>query len=429
MRRFGSSERRRSARAALCALIVGVACWVVTAPLVEMPAAVAVPAEARFDDAGGGTAEVEARVALGPGGRDIRLAGDLTEGVAVRVAALLAANPGVERIHLTSDGGLVDEAVELGRLVADRHLATYVPDVCASACTLVFVRGRARYLAAGGQLGFHAPYELGPGGRFVSVDPGAERAAYLAAGLAPDFVTRSLAVAPEEIWIPEPSHLLAAGVVTELVGSDRFPDSTLDADPSSEAARAAILRNLPILAALTPATIDAAVAWYRDGYLSGRTEADAIEGLRQRGQAALRHHIRVADDVTIRALGDAIRTEVPAAGAEACAALSRGDLVTVDEILKRARPGSPGLAPLLKRGTAETGIEAMAGRRRSRVAMAGRSLAPPGCAGPIVAIGRALDRAPHEAALALRAILSAEQPTAIVSAALSDPAHAAAGRR
>ncbi|MEG9529438.1 MAG: hypothetical protein MIL41_27315, partial [Hyphomicrobiales bacterium] len=53
--------------------------------------------------------DIPARLTIGPGGRDLRLAGDLTEGVAARVAGVLAAQPQIARIHLTSDGGLVEE--------------------------------------------------------------------------------------------------------------------------------------------------------------------------------------------------------------------------------------------------------------------------------------------------------------------------------
>ncbi|MDR7039294.1 hypothetical protein J2X36_004068 [Methylobacterium sp. BE186] len=169
------------------------------------------------DDAG-----PQARLELGPDGRDLRLTGDLTEGVANRVAALLAAHPEVVRIHLTSDGGLVEEGLALGAIVAVYGLATYVPDVCASACTLVYVRGRGRYLAAGGRLGFHGPYEVGFFDSAHPVDAGPERTAYLNAGLTPEFVARALAVRSEDIWVPEAALLRAAGVVTEMVGPGSF---------------------------------------------------------------------------------------------------------------------------------------------------------------------------------------------------------------
>lgn len=162
-------------------------------------------------------AEAEALLTVMPDGKALRLEGDLTEGVATRVSALLAAHPQVERIELASDGGLVAEAVALAALVGARGLASYVRHDCASACTLVFVHGRRRVLAAGGRLGFHAPYEEDAFGRRIAVDAAPERVAYREAGVAPGFTDRALATAFDDIWIPEPAELLAAGVVTEVV--------------------------------------------------------------------------------------------------------------------------------------------------------------------------------------------------------------------
>lgn len=203
--------------------------------------------------------EVPARLTLGPGGRDLRLAGDLTDGVAARVAGMLAAHPGIARLDLTSDGGLVTEGAAIGALVAARGLATYVPDACASACTLIFVRGRTRYLATGGRLGFHAPYTIGAEGRIRAVDPGPERAAYRAAGLPEAFVARALAVPPAGIWIPAAATLRAAGIVTDIVGPDRVPDPGLDGDPRPQGDRAALPRRQPVLRQADAAALDPVV--------------------------------------------------------------------------------------------------------------------------------------------------------------------------
>ncbi|MFD0935174.1 hypothetical protein ACFQ12_08255, partial [Methylobacterium trifolii] len=220
--------------------------------------------------------ERPARIGLGAGGADVRLSGDLLEGTADRLGALLAAHPEVVRIHLTSEGGLVDEGLALGELIAARGLSTYVPDYCVSACTLAFVRGRERYLRNQGRLGFHAPYETGPDGRIVQLDGAPERGAYVAAGADPDFVARALAVASEDIWIPEAGDLIRARVVTQVVDAHRFPDSTLDDDDGEPAVRAALLRNLPILADLDADDLDGLAAWYRDGYRAGRSEGEAL---------------------------------------------------------------------------------------------------------------------------------------------------------
>ena len=50
----------------------------------------------------------------------------------------------------------------------------------------------------------------------TAVDPAPERAAYLAAGVDPTFVTRALSVPADDIWIPDAALLRTAGVVTEV---------------------------------------------------------------------------------------------------------------------------------------------------------------------------------------------------------------------
>lgn len=164
------------------------------------------------------------RLAVGRDGRSLDLTGTLDEGLADRVAAVLAAHPRIERLDLTSEGGLVEEARALGALVGAYRLATSVRETCASACTLVFVRGRGRFLAQGAHLGFHGPYETGLFEEVRQVDPAPERRAYLNAGLTADFVARALAVRADGMWMPGAGDLRAAGVVTEVVARDRFGD-------------------------------------------------------------------------------------------------------------------------------------------------------------------------------------------------------------
>jgi hypothetical protein len=275
------------------------------------PVAAGTPPKGR--SAGGADGpETPARLTVGPGERDLRLAGDLTAGVAARAAAILEAHPRITRLRLTSDGGLVDEGAALGALVAARGLDTYVPDACASACTLVFVRGRGRYLGRGGRLGFHAPYAIGARGRMRPVDPAPERAAYRAAGLPPAFVARALAVPPAKIWIPDGAALRAAGIVTAIVGPDRFPDSILDADPREAGARAAPPRALPLPRA-EAAERDPIARWDRGVSAAGRPEAETGTDLTRMAGARPRRRFRAADDALARALGRRVPATMRAA--------------------------------------------------------------------------------------------------------------------
>ncbi|KMO29456.1 hypothetical protein VQ02_29640 [Methylobacterium variabile] len=278
------------------------------------------------------------RLTLGPGGKDVRLWGDLNDGAAARLRRLLDANPGVVRLHLTSDGGLVDEGVAVGELVAERGLVTYVPDYCVSACTLAFVRGRERVIMDDSRIGFHAPYEPGRFGEMVQVDSSDERGRYLAAGLEPAFVDQALATPSREIWIPDPGRLRTAGVVTRVVGPGELPDSTLDDDDSQSGARAAALRAVDLLAAFAahrPQVLDRIAARYRDGYRQGRSESEGLDLLRAEAGGAMRAAFAGADDATVAALGQLLLDAMAASGSEeACRAIGQGgDLVTAAEAL------------------------------------------------------------------------------------------------
>lgn len=388
---FGGRGLARMRRAMLAACAVLAAAWAL--PLLNSAyAALSLRLEEHFHTQVPGP---PARLALGPHGRDIRFAGEIGVGTAARLAALLAAHPEVTRIHLTSEGGLVEEAAAIGDLIAARRLATYVPDYCVSACTLAFVRGAGRYLVTNGRLGFHAPYDPGLFGQVVQADAAAERAAYLAAGVDPAFAAQALGIASDSLWIPDPARLVEARVATELVDTDRFPDSTLDDDPSPAGARAAILRALPLLDALAErgGILDALAAAYLDGYRAGLPEGAALDRLRARAGRTLARILRGADDATWVEAGRVLLRAMRRADPDACLAIGgEGDLLAAQEIL-----ADDAAARVLARA-AGPGIRAEADPP-----------APPAriardCAGLIAAYGEALAR--PGAGAALRALAS-----------------------
>lgn len=287
---------------------------------------------------------IPARIVLGPAGRDVRLSGEIGDGAAARLAHVLDANPAVERVHLTSEGGLVDEAAAMGDLIAARGLVTYVPDYCVSACTLAFVRGRERYLLAGGRLGFHAPYDPGLFGEAFQADGDAERRAYVAAGVEAGFAAQAVAVPSQDIWLPDAARLIEARVITGSVDTYRFPDSTLDADASRAAARATVLRVLPPLGALestATGVIDRTADWYRDAYRAGRSEGETLDGL---GRLAVREAERAmphADDAAAPALGRFLLQALHGAAAKDPAGACCADLIRAyDEALARPNPAA-----------------------------------------------------------------------------------------
>lgn len=158
-----------------------------------------------------------AALALSPDGIELRLDGDLVDGTARRIRTMLRTHAGIRVLTLRSDGGLVDEAEQIGDIVSAYGLATFAPDTCVSACTLVYVRGRERLAAPDAQLGFHAPWVAGTRDREVQVSSAEERQAYVAAGIAPDFVDRALSTPSSDVWFPDREHLLRARVVGAFV--------------------------------------------------------------------------------------------------------------------------------------------------------------------------------------------------------------------
>lgn len=95
------------------------------------------------------------------GGTALSLTGRIDAGAADRLAdrlAALATPP--ERILLHSPGGLVDEALALGRTIRAAGLPTAVPDgaVCLSACPYLLAGGTERAVSARALVGVHQSY-------------------------------------------------------------------------------------------------------------------------------------------------------------------------------------------------------------------------------------------------------------------------------
>ena len=100
------------------------------------------------------------------------------------------------------DRGILGEALLIGEEVRRRHLSTVVgPNgSCASACAVVFLSGRTKYLGAGANVGLHAASTAD--GR-ADPDATAVMAAYLRGVGVPNSTLRRMAkTAPNQIrWL------------------------------------------------------------------------------------------------------------------------------------------------------------------------------------------------------------------------------------
>jgi hypothetical protein len=96
-------------------------------------------------------------------GRVLEFSGGITFGVAREMQGFLTAMANVERVRLNSIGGRILEAQKMSDLIRARGLSTVVLEQCLSACTIVFLGGKERWIAEKGRLGFHQPAFRGMG--------------------------------------------------------------------------------------------------------------------------------------------------------------------------------------------------------------------------------------------------------------------------
>lgn len=157
---------------------------------------------------------------LQPNGSELDVTGRMIDGLADAVRKQLDANPGINMIHLNSQGGKTSEGYKLALLIKERHLATYTSSLCASSCTVAFIAGSPRYLAQAARLGFHS---TSIDGQSSSSGNDAVRILYQEAGLPEAFIDKALHTSPGDIWMPNEAELVESHVVDAFVDRNNFP--------------------------------------------------------------------------------------------------------------------------------------------------------------------------------------------------------------
>ena len=155
------------------------------------------------------------RIRLLQDGTELEVSGYLTLGVTEDVLKTLNSAQ-VKIIHLNSMGGRMGEGRDLQKLIRARSLITYTANECSSACTIAFLGGQKRLIAAKARLGFHQPGALGLSQKDLQGARANGIRSLLAAGVNPSFAARAFSVPITEIWYPTPQELLEAGVITGL---------------------------------------------------------------------------------------------------------------------------------------------------------------------------------------------------------------------
>ena len=120
------------------------------------------------------------------------------------------------KVRLNSDGGRIFAARAIANALISHDINTEVAGRCASACTLVFLAGKQRFLRDGSQIGFHQ-YLQTSGIQFLDTaeEQEKDRAYFKSRGVTDGFISTMFQAAHQDIWFPDRITLQAAGILTD----------------------------------------------------------------------------------------------------------------------------------------------------------------------------------------------------------------------
>lgn len=161
-------------------------------------------------------------------GQELEFSGGITFGAAKEFERFINAMGAVKLVHLSSLGGRISEAQRIGDIIKKNGLNTYVSNGCMSACTIIFLSGRERFIHTNSRIGFHQPDFPGmtDEDRRNAVTREEKRLQEL--GVSAAFARKANLASPDTMWFPTSSELLSERVATKLVNSSDFAMSGLD---------------------------------------------------------------------------------------------------------------------------------------------------------------------------------------------------------
>lgn len=154
-------------------------------------------------------------------GKEIELIGGIKGGISDNLSTILSATNNVEIIHVNLfQGGYVDEATLLQTIISENNLSTYVSADCVSACTIVFLGGKKRFMKSSARLGFHA-YRI-PGIKDSELDYSENKKYLRNLGIDNNFITKIFDTPSDDMWYPTVEELINANVVHDVISGDDF---------------------------------------------------------------------------------------------------------------------------------------------------------------------------------------------------------------
>jgi len=128
-------------------------------------------------------------------------------------------NPDIQGVQLNSSGGFVFVARAMALRIQEKKLNTHVETQCYSACTVTFLAGERRTMAADAEIGFHR-YDVPMGNEQgvikLSDELEVDRQYFLERGMSKDFAAQVFNAEHTDIWVPSVEELVEGGVLTDV---------------------------------------------------------------------------------------------------------------------------------------------------------------------------------------------------------------------
>jgi ATP-dependent protease ClpP protease subunit len=184
-------------------------------------------------------------------GAELELSGGITFGALKEFKRFVEAMSALKTVHLNSPGGRIEEAQRIGDLIKERELDTYVADSCLSACTIIFLSGKNRFVAQNAKIGFHQPNFAGLTDEERIALIRKEQLRLQQFGLSAEFAKQATKASPDQMWTPSTQELIDEGVATQIVDSSSFAFSAIDPAQITLEKTDALLRAIPMYAAIS----------------------------------------------------------------------------------------------------------------------------------------------------------------------------------
>lgn len=159
-------------------------------------------------------------------GRTILIKGTFGFGFYKDFQKFIDTNKNVEEVILSSGGGRMFEALKLSNYIRENNIDTYALNECYSACTVIFIAGKNRFLIDDAKLGFHAvDSELNKHSFtpivFSTIQSKVAKQ-FKSQGVKEQFLREMYNTSSKDMWYPTTQELLSNNVVTNVCKAENI---------------------------------------------------------------------------------------------------------------------------------------------------------------------------------------------------------------